>query len=33
MRWMLLAVVLLVLVGVGYYGVEDVRRYLRLRDM
>jgi len=33
MRWMLLAVVLLLLVGVGYYGLEDVRRYLRLRDM
>ncbi|TDW70048.1 DUF6893 family small protein [Kribbella pratensis] len=33
MRWMLLAVVLLLLVGVGYYGLEDIRRYLRLRDM
>ncbi|WP_432888527.1 DUF6893 family small protein [Kribbella sp. CA-245084] len=33
MRWMLIAVVLLLLVGVGYYGLEDVRRYLRLRDM
>lgn len=33
MRWMLLAVVLLLLIGVGYYGLEDVRRYLRLRDM
>ena len=33
MRWMLMAVVLLLLVGVGYYGLEDVRRYLKLRDM
>ncbi|RZU15548.1 hypothetical protein EV645_3086 [Kribbella rubisoli] len=33
MRWMLIAVVLLLLIGVGYYGLEDVRRYLRLRDM
>jgi len=33
MRWMLLAVVLLLLVGVGSYGREDIRRYLRLRDM
>ena len=33
MRWILLAVVLLLLVGVGYYGLEDIRRYLRLRDM
>ena len=33
MRWMLLAVVLLLLVGVGYYGLEDMRRYLRLRNM
>jgi hypothetical protein len=33
MRWMLLAAVLLVVVGLGYYGIEDVRRYLRLRDM
>lgn len=33
MRWMLLAAVLLVMVGLGYYGIEDVRRYLRLRDM
>jgi hypothetical protein len=33
MRWMVMGVVLLILVGVGYYGVEDVRRYLRLRDM
>lgn len=33
MRWTLLAAVLLVMVGLGYYGIEDVRRYLRLRDM
>ena len=33
MRWMLLAAVLLVMVGLGYYGIEDMRRYLRLRDM
>jgi hypothetical protein len=33
MRWMLMAVVLLVLVGLGYYGLQDMRRYLRLRDM
>ncbi|WP_442914402.1 DUF6893 family small protein [Kribbella sp. NBC_00709] len=33
MRWMLLAVVLLAMVVLGYYGLEDVRRYLRLRDM
>jgi uncharacterized protein DUF6893 len=33
MRWMLVAVVLLVLVGLGYYGLDDVRRYLRMRDM
>ena len=33
MRWMLLAVVLVVMVGLGYYGLEDLRRYLRLRDM
>lgn len=33
MRWMLLAVVLVVMVGLGYYGLQDLRRYLRLRDM
>lgn len=33
MRWMLLAAVLVVLVGLGYYGFEDLRRYLRLRDL
>ena len=33
MRWMLLAVVVVILVGVGYYGIEDVRRYRRLRGM
>lgn len=33
MRWLLLAVVLVVLVALGYYGLEDVRRYRRLRDM
>jgi len=33
MRWILLAAVLLVMVGLGYYGIEDMRRYLRLRDM
>ena len=33
MRWILLAVVLLVLVGLGYYGIEDVRRYRRLSEM
>jgi hypothetical protein len=33
MRWMLLAVVVVVLVAVGYYGIEDVRRYRRLRGM
>ncbi|MFC6160607.1 DUF6893 family small protein [Kribbella sp. NPDC058693] len=33
MRWMLVAVVLLLLVGLGYYGLDDVRRYLRMRDM
>jgi hypothetical protein len=33
MRWMLLAVVVVVLVGLGYYGIEDARRYRRLREM
>ncbi len=33
MRWTLLAAVLLVMVTLGYYGIEDIRRYLRLRDM
>ena len=33
MRWMLVAVVVVVLVVLGYYGIEDVRRYYRLRDM
>jgi len=33
MRWTLLAAVLLVMVALGYYGIEDIRRYLRLRDM
>jgi hypothetical protein len=33
MRWVLLVVVLLILVGLGYYGLEDARRYRRLRDM
>jgi len=30
---MLLVVVVSVLVVLGYYGLEDLRRYLRLRDM
>lgn len=33
MRFKLLVLVLLVLVAVGYYGLEDIRRYLRIRDM
>jgi hypothetical protein len=33
MHWKLFTIVLLVLVGLGYYSVDDVRRYLRLRDM
>jgi hypothetical protein len=33
MRWMLLAVVLVVLIALGYYGMEDIRRYRRLREM
>ena len=33
MRWMLVAVVVVVLVVVGYYGIEDIRRYYRLRGM
>jgi hypothetical protein len=33
MRWVLLVVVLLILVGLGYYGLEDARRYRRRRDM
>jgi len=33
MRWVLLAVVVVILVGLGYYGLEDVRRYRRLRGM
>ncbi len=33
MRWMLVAVVVVVLVVLGYYGIEDMRRYYRLRGM
>ena len=33
MRWLLLAVVVVILVGLGYYGLEDLRRYRRLRGM
>jgi uncharacterized protein (UPF0333 family) len=33
MRFVLLAVVVVALVVVGYYGIEDMRRYYRLRDM
>ena len=33
MRWMLVAVVVVVLVVLGYYGIEDIRRYYRLRGM
>ena len=33
MRFVLLGIVLLVLLGLGYYGLEDIRRYRRLRDM
>ena len=33
MRLMLLGLLLLVLLAVGYYGLEDIRRYLRIRDM
>ncbi len=33
MRFKLLVLVLLVLVAVGYYGLEDIRRYRRIRDM
>jgi hypothetical protein len=36
MRWMLVAVVvvvLVVLVVLGYYGIEDMKRYYRLRGM
>lgn len=33
MRWKLLAIGLLVLVGLGYLALEDVRRYRRLRGM
>jgi hypothetical protein len=33
MRWVLLAVVVVILVGLGYYGLEDLRRYRRLRGM
>jgi len=33
MRFLLLVVVLGFLVVLGYYGLEDVRRYLRIRDM
>ncbi len=33
MRFKLMVFVLLVLVAVGYYGLEDIRRYLRIRDM
>jgi hypothetical protein len=30
---MLVAVVVVVLVVLGYYGIEDMRRYYRLRGM
>jgi len=33
MRLVLLGAVLVVLVMLGYYGLEDVKRYLRIRDM
>jgi hypothetical protein len=33
MRLVLLGAVLVVLVMLGYYGLEDIRRYLRIRDM
>jgi hypothetical protein len=33
MRFVLLVVVLGILVVLGYYGLEDIRRYRRLRDM
>ena len=33
MRFVLLAVVVVVLVVLGYYGIEDMRRYYRLRGM
>jgi hypothetical protein len=33
MRWMLVAVVVVVLVVLGYYGIEDMKRYYRLRGM
>jgi len=33
MRLMLLGLLLLVLLVIGYYGLEDIRRYLRIRDM
>jgi len=33
MRFVLLVVVLGILVALGYYGLEDIRRYRRLRDM
>ena len=33
MRWMLVAVVVVVLVALGYYGIEDMKRYYRLRGM
>jgi hypothetical protein len=33
MRFVLLGIVLLVLLGLGYYGLDDIRRYLRIRDM
>jgi hypothetical protein len=33
MRLVLLGAVLVVLVMLGYYGLEDIKRYLRIRDM
>jgi hypothetical protein len=33
MRFVLLAAVVVVLVVLGYYGVQDMRRYFRLRSM
>ena len=33
MRIVLLVILLLVLLAVGYYGLDDIRRYRRIRDM
>ncbi|MFG1814730.1 DUF6893 family small protein [Kribbella sp. NPDC049174] len=33
MRIVVLGILLLILLAIGYYGLDDIRRYRRIRDM